>query len=131
MTISLSDDAAEKPEGTMIRIVYRFAGKNGRRQTPLRPRSASRTRPALGALTHLRTLSDSWKPRVLGPRLRQSRRLILTILTGYRPKSREMAANTSSARLPRPWTSDGLSRYCPFAEFSRVAGVDAPAFVER
>ena len=68
---------------------------------------------------------------MLGPRSRQSRRLILTILTGYRPKSREMAANTSSSRLPRPWTSDGLSRYCPFAEFSRVAGVDAPAFVER
>ena len=37
----------------------------------------------------------------------------------------------SSSRLPRPWTSDGLSRYCPFAEFSGVAGVDAPAFVER
>ncbi len=42
-----------------------------------------------------------------------------------------MAANTSAARLPHPWTSDGLSRYCPFAEFSSVAGVDAPAFVER
>ena len=56
---------------------------------------------------------------------------MLTILTGYRPKSREMAADASSSRLPRPWTSDGLSRYCPFVEFSRVAGVDAPAFVER
>ena len=49
----------------------------------------------------------------------------------YRPKSREMDANASLSRLPHPWTSDGLSRYCPFAEFSSVAGVDAPAFVER
>ena len=69
---------------------------------------------------------------MLGPRSRQSRRLILTILTGYRPKSREMAAKHVVVEAPAPvderWFVPDTA---PLQNFSRVAGVDAPAFVER
>ena len=51
--------------------------------------------------------------------------------TEYCSQLREMAANSSPSRLPHPWKSAVPSRYRPFAEFSRVAGADASAFVER
>ena len=53
------------------------------------------------------------------------------MLTKYCSQSREMASNASSSRLTRPRKSDVSSRRRPFAEFSSVAGANAPAFVER
>ena len=55
----------------------------------------------------------------------------LIILTEYCSQLREMTANSSPARLPHPWKTAVPSRYRPFADFSSVAGADAPAFVER
>ena len=56
---------------------------------------------------------------------------VLIMLTKYCSQSREMASNASSSRLTRPRKSDVSSRRRPFAEFSSVAGANAPAFVER
>ena len=56
---------------------------------------------------------------------------VLIMLTKYCSQSREMASNASSSRLTRPRKSDVSSRCRPFAEFSSVAGANAPAFVER
>ena len=43
----------------------------------------------------------------------------------------EMAANAPPLRLRCPWKCYVSSRYRPFRRISSVAGVDAPAFVER